>query len=89
MDLNADQVINDQFIPAPKESELMYVFSSRPYDDLYWSLPVFPGKLYKEYISQSNILDVHYTSHFCSRQESSILWWHSIIDTKVPNGWCA
>lgn len=44
MDLNADQVINDQFIPAPKESELMYVFSSRPYDDLYWSLPVFPGK---------------------------------------------
>lgn len=47
MDLNADQVINDQFIPAPKDSELMYVFSSRPYDDLYWSLPVFPGKLYK------------------------------------------
>ncbi|XP_050360619.1 basement membrane-specific heparan sulfate proteoglycan core protein isoform X3 [Nymphalis io] len=43
MDLNADQVINDQFIPSPKESELMYVFSSIPYDDLYWSLPVFPG----------------------------------------------
>nr|XP_026490200.1 basement membrane-specific heparan sulfate proteoglycan core protein isoform X1 [Vanessa tameamea] len=43
MDLNADQVINDQFIPSPKESELMYVFSSIPYDELYWSLPVFPG----------------------------------------------
>ncbi|CAH2103371.1 unnamed protein product [Euphydryas editha] len=43
MDINADQVINDQFIPAPRESELMYVFSSTPYEELYWSLPVFPG----------------------------------------------
>lgn len=43
-DLNAEQVINDQFVPAPNESELMYMFSFPPNNDLYWSLPVFPGK---------------------------------------------
>ncbi|XP_052746482.1 basement membrane-specific heparan sulfate proteoglycan core protein isoform X2 [Bicyclus anynana] len=43
MDINADRVINDQFIPAVNESELMYVFTDQPLADLYWSLPVFPG----------------------------------------------
>ncbi|CAH0716594.1 unnamed protein product, partial [Brenthis ino] len=43
MDLNAEQVINDQFLPSPKQSELMYIFSSPQISDLYWSLPVFPG----------------------------------------------
>nr|XP_032526331.1 basement membrane-specific heparan sulfate proteoglycan core protein [Danaus plexippus plexippus] len=45
MNINADQVINDQFQSAPKESELTYIFSQQPIsgEDLYWSLPVFPG----------------------------------------------
>ncbi|CAK1588065.1 unnamed protein product [Parnassius mnemosyne] len=43
MDLYASEVINDQFVPVPHESELMYVFSSRPDKELYWSLPGFPG----------------------------------------------
>ncbi|CAH4038670.1 unnamed protein product [Pieris brassicae] len=42
-DLNGQLVINDQFVPAPDESELMYMFSSPPQEELYWSLPVFPG----------------------------------------------
>lgn len=42
--LNGDLVINDQFVPAPKESELLYIFSSPPDQTLYWSLPVFPGE---------------------------------------------
>lgn len=44
MDYAASEVINDQFVPMPNESELMYVFSSRPDKELYWSLPVFPGE---------------------------------------------
>ncbi|XP_045784357.1 basement membrane-specific heparan sulfate proteoglycan core protein-like isoform X5 [Maniola jurtina] len=43
MDINADRVINDQFVPVVNESELMYVFSDQPIEELYWSLPVFPG----------------------------------------------
>lgn len=42
--LHGDLVINDQFVPAPKESELLYVFSDPPVQTLYWSLPVFPGE---------------------------------------------
>ncbi|XP_045509969.1 basement membrane-specific heparan sulfate proteoglycan core protein isoform X5 [Colias croceus] len=42
-DLNGEQVINDHFVPAPDESELMYIFSFLPEGELYWSLPVFPG----------------------------------------------
>ncbi|CAK1554719.1 unnamed protein product [Leptosia nina] len=42
-DLNGEQVINDQFLPVPNESELMYIFSTPPAEELYWSLPVFPG----------------------------------------------
>ncbi|XP_045489882.1 basement membrane-specific heparan sulfate proteoglycan core protein isoform X8 [Pieris rapae] len=42
-DLNGQLVMNDQFVPAPDESELMYMFSSTPQEELYWSLPVFPG----------------------------------------------
>lgn len=49
MDLNAEQVINDQFVPSPKQSELMYMFSSPPLEELYWSLPGFPGKYDKLY----------------------------------------
>lgn len=46
MDFNGNTVINDQFVPVPDKSELMYVFPF-PADtglELYWSLPVFPGK---------------------------------------------
>ncbi|XP_068617476.1 basement membrane-specific heparan sulfate proteoglycan core protein isoform X3 [Battus philenor] len=43
MDLFASEVISDKFVPVPHESELMYVFQSRPAKELYWSLPVFPG----------------------------------------------
>ncbi|XP_038216733.1 basement membrane-specific heparan sulfate proteoglycan core protein-like isoform X4 [Zerene cesonia] len=42
-DLNGEQVINDHFVPAPDESELMYIFSFLPEGELYWSLPIFPG----------------------------------------------
>lgn len=42
-DFNADTVISDGFLPATNESELMYVFSDPPVEELYWSLPVFPG----------------------------------------------
>lgn len=44
MDINAERVINDQFVPVFNESELMYTFTDQPLTDLYWSLPVFPGK---------------------------------------------
>ncbi|XP_069364954.1 basement membrane-specific heparan sulfate proteoglycan core protein isoform X3 [Maniola hyperantus] len=43
MDINADRVINDQFVPVVNKSQLMYVFSDQPIGELYWSLPVFPG----------------------------------------------
>ncbi|XP_049885171.1 basement membrane-specific heparan sulfate proteoglycan core protein-like isoform X3 [Pectinophora gossypiella] len=42
-DLNGEQVIDDQFVPDPNESELMYTFPFPPDGELYWSLPVFPG----------------------------------------------
>lgn len=44
MDINAETVINDQFVPVPDKSELMYVFPFPADKDLYWSLPVFPGE---------------------------------------------
>lgn len=43
MDLNADVILNDHFVPVPDKSELMYVFSYPPDMELFWSLPVFPG----------------------------------------------
>ncbi|XP_045541991.1 basement membrane-specific heparan sulfate proteoglycan core protein isoform X1 [Papilio machaon] len=43
MDLQGSVVINDQFVSVPIESELRYVFTRPPNQDLYWSLPVFPG----------------------------------------------
>ncbi|XP_072931305.1 basement membrane-specific heparan sulfate proteoglycan core protein [Epargyreus clarus] len=43
MDLELEQVISEQFIPDPNHSELMYTFSYPPQNELYWSLPVFPG----------------------------------------------
>lgn len=47
MDLNAERVINDQIVPVTNESELMYIFSfGGPNEELYWSLPVFPGEIY-------------------------------------------
>lgn len=44
-DLNAENIINDAFVPVPDKSELMYVFTFPPNEQLYWSLPVFPGWL--------------------------------------------
>ncbi|XP_041987673.1 basement membrane-specific heparan sulfate proteoglycan core protein-like isoform X2 [Aricia agestis] len=43
MDINADNVINNQFVPVPTQSELKYIFTFPPNQELYWSLPVFPG----------------------------------------------
>lgn len=43
-DLNAERVIKDNFVPMFQQSELMYTFSFRPDSELYWSLPIFPGK---------------------------------------------
>lgn len=45
MDINAARVINDQFVPEPDQSELTYIFSDEPDEELYWSLPLFPGKV--------------------------------------------
>ncbi|XP_048488585.1 basement membrane-specific heparan sulfate proteoglycan core protein isoform X3 [Plutella xylostella] len=39
----ADSVVHSEFVPAANESELMYVFTYPPNEELYWSLPVFPG----------------------------------------------
>lgn len=60
-DLNAEQVINDQFVPMPNESELLYTFNFPPDQTLYWSLPVFPGEFiqwnhYQEMIILNNML---------------------------------
>ncbi|XP_052752510.1 basement membrane-specific heparan sulfate proteoglycan core protein isoform X3 [Galleria mellonella] len=41
--LNGDQEYNTDFVPLPKNSELRYTFQFPPSEDLYWSLPVFPG----------------------------------------------
>lgn len=43
MDYNAENVIRHGFVPATNESELMYIFNFPPVEELYWSLPVFPG----------------------------------------------
>ena len=43
-DLKAERVIKDNFVPMFQQSELMYTFSFRPDVELYWSLPIFPGK---------------------------------------------
>lgn len=58
--LNGDLVVNDQFVPAPRESELSYIFSHPPDQTLYWSLPVFPGEFIQwiHYLYQEIIL--HY-----------------------------
>ncbi|KAJ0183614.1 hypothetical protein K1T71_000037 [Dendrolimus kikuchii] len=55
MDLNAETVLNDHFLPVPDKSELTYVFSFPPNVDLYWSLPVFPGN---RVLSYSGILSL-------------------------------
>lgn len=39
MNLNADSVIKNQFVPATNESELLYEFPYPPNEELYWSLP--------------------------------------------------
>jgi hypothetical protein len=43
MDLNGERVLNDPIVPMPDDSELMYVFTFPPNEELYWSLPIFPG----------------------------------------------
>ncbi|KAL0852381.1 hypothetical protein ABMA28_000578 [Loxostege sticticalis] len=43
MDVNAQRVLTDHIVSMPTESELMYVFQFPPDEELYWSLPVFPG----------------------------------------------
>lgn len=45
MDVNAQRVLTDHIVSMPTESELMYVFQFPPDEELYWSLPVFPGKI--------------------------------------------
>lgn len=45
MNLNADSVIKNQFVPATNESELIYEFSYPPNEELFWSLP-FSGTFY-------------------------------------------
>nr|XP_037874357.1 basement membrane-specific heparan sulfate proteoglycan core protein isoform X3 [Bombyx mori] len=42
-DLNAEKIYNEHFVPVPDKSELMYIFSYPPENELYWSLPIFPG----------------------------------------------
>lgn len=46
MDINAEHVYADDFVPVPDKSELMYIFNFPATRDLYWSLPVFPGKVF-------------------------------------------
>ncbi|KAM3968767.1 basement membrane-specific heparan sulfate proteoglycan core protein isoform 3-T3 [Aphomia sociella] len=41
--LNGDREYNSNFVPLPKNSELRYTFQFPPSEDLYWSLPEFPG----------------------------------------------
>ncbi|RVE42173.1 hypothetical protein evm_013174 [Chilo suppressalis] len=43
MDLNAERVLSDHIVSMPLNSELMYVFDFPPDEELYWSLPNFPG----------------------------------------------
>ncbi|CAG9782356.1 unnamed protein product [Diatraea saccharalis] len=43
MDLNAERVVSDHIVSMPLNSELMYVFDFPPDEELYWSLPNFPG----------------------------------------------
>lgn len=44
-DLNSANIYKDDFVPQPDRSELMYIFAFPPNEELYWSLPVFPGWL--------------------------------------------
>lgn len=42
-DLTARRIINDQFVPSTRESELTYIFSFPANEELFWSLPHFTG----------------------------------------------
>ncbi|KAI5637001.1 immunoglobulin domain-containing protein [Phthorimaea operculella] len=55
-DLNGQLVINDQFVPDPNESELMYAFNFPPTEPLYWSLPGLPGNRVLSYGSDLTLL---------------------------------
>ncbi|XP_053624887.1 basement membrane-specific heparan sulfate proteoglycan core protein isoform X4 [Plodia interpunctella] len=41
--LNGNNVVASNFVPMPDYSELMYTFPFPPNEELFWSLPVFPG----------------------------------------------
>ncbi|XP_060809746.1 basement membrane-specific heparan sulfate proteoglycan core protein isoform X4 [Amyelois transitella] len=41
--LNGNNVLASSFVPMPDASELMYTFPFPPNEELFWSLPVFPG----------------------------------------------
>ncbi|XP_061720060.1 basement membrane-specific heparan sulfate proteoglycan core protein isoform X2 [Cydia pomonella] len=51
MDLAAQKVLNDHFVPNPAESELTYSFSFPPDEELFWSLPLLtlPGNMLLSY----------------------------------------
>ncbi|KAL4717631.1 hypothetical protein ACJJTC_000780, partial [Scirpophaga incertulas] len=51
-DLKAERVLDDHITSIPNESELMYVFNFMPDEELYWSLPVFPGNRILSYGGQ-------------------------------------
>ncbi|XP_037299981.1 basement membrane-specific heparan sulfate proteoglycan core protein isoform X7 [Manduca sexta] len=72
MDLNANQVISDNFVPVPNQSELSYVFQYPPNQELYWSLPVFPGDRVLSYGGSLSLRQEFYSTDNLTSSEPGV-----------------